>query len=42
LIEEALDRRRSMEEGEEWLAEEAHRMGIIADQIHCGRDDDSF
>jgi hypothetical protein len=42
LIEDALDRRRTFEEGEEWLAEEARRMDIIAERIHRGRDDDSF
>jgi hypothetical protein len=42
LIKEALDRRRSNEEGEEWLAGEAHRRSAISERVHQGRDDDSF
>jgi hypothetical protein len=42
LIGEAIDRRRTIEEGEEWLAEEGHRRDIVAEQVHHGRDDDSF
>jgi hypothetical protein len=42
LIGDAIDRRRTIEEGEEWLAEEGRRRAIIAEWIHCGRDDDSF
>jgi hypothetical protein len=38
-IEDALDRRRTFEEGEEWLAGEAHRMRIMIEQIHQGGDD---
>jgi hypothetical protein len=41
-IEEALDRRREFEEGEEWLARESHKMEAMLEQIHRGQDDDSF
>jgi hypothetical protein len=39
LIEDALDRRRLEQEGEEWLAEEAHRRDIMAELVHRGGDD---
>jgi hypothetical protein len=39
LIEDALDRRRTEEEGEEWLAEEAHRCDVVAELVHWGGDD---
>jgi hypothetical protein len=39
LIEDALDRRRSEEEGEEWLAKEARRRAIVAELVHQGGDD---
>jgi hypothetical protein len=42
LIEDALDRRRTVEEGEEWLAEEAWKRDTITERVHRGRDDDSF
>jgi hypothetical protein len=42
IIGEAIDRRRSEEEGEEWLAGEACRRSIVLEQVHQGRDDDSF
>jgi hypothetical protein len=42
LIGEAIDRRRTIEEGEEWLAEEGRRRDIVAEQVHRGRDDDLF
>jgi hypothetical protein len=42
LIEDALDRRRSEEEGEEWLAGEARRRSAMLEQVHQSRDDDSF
>jgi hypothetical protein len=42
LIEGALDRRRSEEEGEEWLAGEACRRSAIFERVHQGRDDDLF
>jgi hypothetical protein len=41
-IEDAVDRRRSEEEGEEWLAGEARRRSKIFEQAHQNRDDDSF
>jgi hypothetical protein len=41
-IEEALDRRREYEEGEEWLARQSHRTNIMLEQIHRGQDDASF
>jgi hypothetical protein len=41
-IEDAVDRRRSEEEGEEWLAGEAHRRSKIFERVHQDRDDDSF
>jgi hypothetical protein len=42
LIEDALDRRRTLEEGDEWLAGEARRMDTMLEWIHWGQDDDSF
>jgi hypothetical protein len=42
LIEDALDRRRLDEEGEEWLAREARRRSAMLEWVHQGRDDDSF
>jgi hypothetical protein len=41
-IGDAIDRKRSEEEGEEWLAREAHRRSSILEQVHQSRDDDSF
>jgi hypothetical protein len=41
-IEEALDRRREFEEGEEWLAQQSHRTNIMLERIHRGQDDASF
>jgi hypothetical protein len=41
-IEEALDRRREFEEGEEWLARQSRNMDIMLEQIHRGQDDASF
>jgi hypothetical protein len=41
-IEDALDRRRPEEEGEEWLAGEAHRRSAIYERVHQDREDDSF
>jgi hypothetical protein len=38
-IEDALDKNRWEEEGEEWLAGEARRRSIILEQIHQGGDD---
>jgi hypothetical protein len=41
-IEDALDQRRSEEEGEEWLAGEACRRSLILERVHQNREDDSF
>jgi hypothetical protein len=41
-IKEALDRRRTFEEGEEWLARESCKMNTMLERIHWGQDDDSF
>jgi hypothetical protein len=41
-IEDAVDRKRSEEEGEEWLAGEARRRSKVFEQAHQNRDDDSF
>jgi hypothetical protein len=41
-IEEALERRRTFEEGEEWLAQESHKTHAMLEWIHRGQDDDSF
>jgi hypothetical protein len=41
-IEEALDRRWEVEEGEKWLARESHKMYAMLERIHQGQDDDSF
>jgi hypothetical protein len=41
-IKEALDRRRTFEEGEEWLAWESHKTNTMLEWIHWGQDDDSF
>jgi hypothetical protein len=42
IIGEAIDRRRSEEEGEEWLIREAHRRSKILERVHQGREDASF
>jgi hypothetical protein len=39
LIEEAIDRRRTVEEGEEWLAEESRRRDVVDEMVHRGGDD---
>jgi hypothetical protein len=39
MIEDALDRRRTAEEGEEWLIEEACRRAVEDELVHCGGDD---
>jgi hypothetical protein len=41
-IEEALEKRRTFEEGEEWLAQASRNMDILLERIHRGQDDDSF
>jgi hypothetical protein len=35
----AIDRRRTAEEGEGWLAEEAHRRDLVTKLVHHGGDD---
>jgi hypothetical protein len=42
LIGEAMDRSRTAEEGEEWLAEEAHRGDVVDQLVHRGREDELF
>jgi hypothetical protein len=39
LIGNALDRKWSEEEGEEWLAEEARKREVVAEFVHWGGDD---
>jgi hypothetical protein len=39
---DALDRKRTNEEGESWLSKEAHRMSTMLERVHQNRDDDSF
>jgi hypothetical protein len=41
-VEEALDRRREFEEGEEWLAWQSRNTDIMLERIHRGQDDASF
>jgi hypothetical protein len=41
-IKDAVDRKRSEEEGEEWLAGEARRRSKVFEWSHQNRDDDSF
>jgi hypothetical protein len=41
MIEDTSDQRRTLEEGEEWLAGEARRMSAMLERVHQGRDDDS-
>jgi hypothetical protein len=41
-IEEALDRRREFEEGEEWLAQQSRNTVVMLERIHRGQDDVSF
>jgi hypothetical protein len=41
-IEDAVDWKRSEEEGEEWLAGEARRRSKVFERSHQNRDDDSF
>jgi hypothetical protein len=41
-IGDTIDRKRSEEEGEEWLAGEARRRSAILERVHQSRDDDSF
>jgi hypothetical protein len=39
LIGDTMDWRRIIEEGEEWLAEEAHSQDAMDVFVHCGGDD---
>jgi hypothetical protein len=41
-IGDAIDRKRSDEEGEEWLAGEACRRSVVLERVHRSREDDSF
>jgi hypothetical protein len=41
-IEEALDRQRELEEGDEWLARESLKTDAMLERIHRGQDDISF
>jgi hypothetical protein len=41
-IEDALDRKRTFKEGEEWLARESRKMEAMLECIHRGQDDDLF
>jgi hypothetical protein len=41
-IGDAIDRKRSDEEGEEWLAGEARRRSLVLERVHRNREDDSF
>jgi hypothetical protein len=41
-IEAAIERRRSDEEGEDWLAGEARRRSMVLERAHRNREDDSF
>jgi hypothetical protein len=41
-IKEALERWRTFEEGEEWLARESRKTNAMLERIHRGQDDDSF
>jgi hypothetical protein len=38
-MEDALDRKRSQDEGEEWLAGEARRRSVMLQRVHQGSDD---
>jgi hypothetical protein len=42
LIEEALDRRREFEEGEEWLASQSRQTDAMLERIHRGQDNIPF
>jgi hypothetical protein len=42
LIGDAMDRRRAIEEGEEWLATEAHWRDIMDVFVHRRREDESY
>jgi hypothetical protein len=37
-----MERKRSDEEGEDWLAGEARRRSMVLEWVHRNREDDSF
>jgi hypothetical protein len=41
-IEDAMERKRSDQEGEDWLAGEACRRSMVLERVHRNREDDSF
>jgi hypothetical protein len=41
-IGDAIERKKSDEEGEEWLAREARRRSLVLERVHRNREDDSF
>jgi hypothetical protein len=41
-IEDNMERRRSDQEGEDWLAWEARRRSIVLERVHRNREDESF
>jgi hypothetical protein len=41
-IEDAMERKRSDQEGEDWLAREAHRRSMVLERVHRNREDDLF
>jgi hypothetical protein len=41
-IENTMERKRSDEEGEDWLAGEARRRSMVLERVHRSREDDSF
>jgi hypothetical protein len=41
-IEDAVERRRSNQEDEDWLAGEARRRSVVLEWAHRSREDDSF
>jgi hypothetical protein len=41
-IEDAMERKRSDTEGEDWLAREARRRSMVFEWVHRNREDDSF
>jgi hypothetical protein len=42
LIRDALDYKRTAEEGEEWLREEVQKRDVVTELIHRRREDDLF
>jgi hypothetical protein len=41
-IEDTVERRRSNQEDEDWLAREARRRSVVLEWAHLSREDDSF